>query len=427
VAQIVFLTLYLGLISGRQPVALQADAAVTSVRLLLDGKTVETLGAPPWRGSVDFGAALQPHEIVAVGLGAGGREIARAAQFVNVPRHVAEIDVVLARDADGTPTHATIVARHLGQQEARGATLKLDDAAIAVDPRFSAALPAIDMRRPHVIAAEMHFADNTVARREVVFGGEFAEMTQAQLTPIALSRSGTSDAPLAEGCLVANGVPLRVRSVEKENAQVIVVRDPAPTELKRMIRISDFNLRDSRRLGALEDGTFLELLSAAPKQVGKNDEPKTTLFPVSTNFNASKNGVVFLLKAGRSESSDALRQWADATAVAGVRAAAGGRRRAVVVVVGSAPDKSDYPPAVVRKYLASLGVPLFVWWLGRPPAGVAETWGHVESISSLRNVLDATDRLRRALDMQRIAWVEADPLTALRAEVKEGCGYERAR
>ena len=49
-SQIVFLTLYLGLVSSVQPVALKADAEVKSIRIVLDGATVAL--------DKDFAAAL---------------------------------------------------------------------------------------------------------------------------------------------------------------------------------------------------------------------------------------------------------------------------------------------------------------------------------------------------------------------------------
>jgi hypothetical protein len=64
-----------------------------------------------------------------------------------------------------------------------------------------------------------------------------------------------------------------------------------------------------------------------------------------------------------------------------------------------------------------------------PPAGkrpdLAASWGEMENVSSAAKLTEASERLRHALDTQRIAWIEADPLTALHAEIKDGCGYAR--
>jgi len=419
---IVFLSLYLGLVSGKQPLALQADAGVASIRIVLDGAAVTTLSAPPWRGEVDFGAALLPHEIVAVALNAKGDEVARASQFVNVPRPSAEIDVVLTRNAAGVPTRAKLVGRHLANRAPLSATLKLDDAAIAVDRSFNAALPAIDMTRPHVLAAMMRFADDAVARRDVVFGGQFAESAEAQLTPVAIEQAGAC-------------APLHVRSVEESSALVIVVRDPDPREIGKALRrgaapsatpppvMLDAGLdvyrtprqattrvETDRSVAVLGKDTASQLLSAVANPGAARAD--ATLFPISPPFDAEKSGMYFMLAQPRMNAAgDAPRRWADAVAVAGVHAAAGGRRRAVVLVLGDQPDKSEHPPAAVRKYLASIGVPLFVWSTGTRHAD----WGTIEDVSSKAKLSDATDRLRHALDTQRIAWIEADPLTAVRA------------
>jgi hypothetical protein len=418
---IVFLTLYLGLVSGKQPLALKVDANVKSVRIVIDGTALATLTEPPWRAEIDFGPALLPHELDAVGLDAGGKEIARATQFVNVPRPSAEAEIVVDRNADGRPARAKVVVRHLAQEKPRGATMKLDDAALALDNDFAAALPAVDLKRPHLLIAEVKFGDGAVARRELVFGGQFAESAEAQLTPVAIVRTG--DAQPAGDCFVANGKLLRVRSIEEGEADVIIVRDPSTATLKHQI-LKTATIPMIQIRATLDPGTFAHLLSPVAQKV-RGGEETTEIFPLSASVDASQLGMLYILtKLDLRQAGP--RQWADATAVAAVRAAARGRRRAVVLVLGDAPDKSDYRPAVIRNYLAALGVPLFVWSPGGPRRELAEVWGAVEDMSAIGRVVSGTQRVQRALAAQRIAWVEADPLTALRAEVKDGCGYARA-
>src|SRR5207244_1746009 len=67
----------------------------------------------------------------------------------------------------------------------------------------------------------------------------------------------------------------------------------------------------------------------------------------------------------------------DAAASSAQQVAAENRRRAILVVlVGDAKDRSRFDPATVRRYLAALRVPLFVWCLGSPERGsAAEGWG----------------------------------------------------
>jgi hypothetical protein len=420
VSQLVFLTLFLGLVSGKQPLALKADANVKSVRIVIDGTPMATLTEPPWRAEIDFGPALLPHEVDAVGLDAGGKEIARATQFVNVPRPQAEAEIVVDRNAEGRPARAQVVVRHLGQATTRGATMTLDDAALPLDRDFAAALPAVDMKRPHLLMAEVKFADGAVARRELVFGGEFAESAEAQLTPVAIVRTG--DAEPKGDCFVAGGKPLHVRSIEAGEADVIVVRDPSNATIKSQI-IKGI-MPTVQRYATLDPGTSAHLLSAVAENV-RDAAGKTEIFPLSASVDASHSGMLYMLTTLNLRQAGP-RQWADATAVAGVRAAARGHRRAVVLVVGEAPDKSDYQPAIVRNYLAALGVPLFVWSPGGALPELAARWGAVEDMSGAGRVVSGTQRIQRELARQRIAWVEADPVTALRAEVKDGCGYARA-
>ena len=422
---IVFLTLYLGLVSGRQPLALRADPSVKSIKIVIDGAPVATMDGPPWRVDLNFGNALLPHEIVAIGFDAKGVELARATQFANLPRRNAEIDIVLTHDAKGTPARAALVARHVAHEKIRGASVKLDGKELALDRALAAKVPAVDMMRPHVLTAEVRFADDAAARREVVFGGQYAESAQAQLTPIVVARTATGDAPPAEGCFAANGAALNVRSVERSTANVIIVRDPGARNVYALAHRGTAILGAQRAIAALDDDTFGQILSPIPQKV-RGDATATALFSPTFSFDASKYGLYYALAwSYGSGDGGTPRQWADAVAVAGIEAVARGRRRAVVLVVGDAPDKSERSPAVVRRYLDTLGVPLFVWSVDGPRPDLAASWGGVDDVSSIPKIIEAADRIRRTLAAQRVVWVAADPLTALRAEIKDGCGYAR--
>jgi len=427
---IVFLTVYLGLIAGHQPIEMRVDPAVKSVQLLLDGKKVETFAAPPWRSIVDFGAVIQPHELVAVGFDAKGDEIARATQVLNLPRATAELEIIVDRDAKGTPKYVKLSGFHVSYAEVRKATLKLDVVPLSLDRNYRATLPIIDMKRPHVLAAEMRFADGTVARREVVFGGEFAETMPTQLTPTVFTRTASGDARPADDCFISNGEPLRISNVEKSAAVVVVVRDPDPEEIKGALMFTaviggSIDTAVMRRAAKLDNDTTMELLSPAADRVVAPDQPTAILFPSFPN-NDAKEGLYWFLTSTRIRgiAVDAPRRWADAVAVAAVKAVAGGRRRAVLLVLGSKPDTSYHSPAAVRQYLQSIGVPLYVWSVfGNNDRNAA--WGDVVDVSTMEKMEAAAETLRQALDTQRIAWIYADPLTALHAEAKPGCGYAR--
>ncbi|HEV2719827.1 MAG TPA: hypothetical protein VG323_07385 [Thermoanaerobaculia bacterium] len=425
---ITFLTVYLGLIAGRQPVEMRVDPAIKIVRILLDGQKVDTLAAPPWRLIVNFGPTITPHELVAVGLNERGEEVMRTTQFLNLPRPTAELEIEIERDAKGTPRHATLAGFHVSYADVRHATLKLDVIPLKLDRNFQASLPAIDMKRPHVLSAEMRFADGTVARREIVFGGEFAESVPTQLTPTAVTQSGPSNRP-ADDCFVSNGEPLRINGVEKPGATLIIVRDPDPSDINAALlftAISNGRVDTAalRTAAPLDPDTTMELMSPAPDRVVAADKPTAFLFPSYPNPNAKEGVYSFLTSVKiRGTTGETPRRWADAVAVAAVKAVSSGRRRAVLLVLGNKADSSFHGAASVRQYLASIGVPLFVWSVFGHPGDPG--WGEVEDVSTLEKLEAATEKIRGALDTQRIAWIYADPFTALHAQVREGCGYAR--
>jgi len=83
---------------------------VVEVAYELDGREVVRLsGSRTWKQDVDFGTEYFPHELVARGFDAKGREIALARQWINLPRAPAEVEIVLEKDKKG---NATGVSHH---------------------------------------------------------------------------------------------------------------------------------------------------------------------------------------------------------------------------------------------------------------------------------------------------------------------------
>ena len=102
-AQIVFLSLFLGIVAGRTTVTLQVSGPVKTVRMLVGGRQAAVLTQPPWRATVDLGTELTPRELTAVGFDANGDEIARATQVLNLPRPVAEFDIMIDKGRVSLP------------------------------------------------------------------------------------------------------------------------------------------------------------------------------------------------------------------------------------------------------------------------------------------------------------------------------------
>jgi hypothetical protein len=100
---------------------------------------------------------------------------------------------------------------------------------------------------------------------------------------------------------------------------------------------------------------------------------------------------------------------ADAVAVAGLQALAENRRRAILLVFkgDESEDSSLYDPDTVRRFLAAIHVPLFVWTLDKPvPGSVATAWGPSQQVDRRRNVYRASAQVRDELRSQRIVLVE---------------------
>jgi hypothetical protein len=419
-ARIVFLTLYLGLISGRQPIELRAEPGIVTIRLELDGKTVAELPAPPWKTLVDFGRGLAPRQLVAIGLDRRGEEVARTAQTINIPRPVAEADVTV----EGNDFEVRWQQRM--NEEPRRIDVRLDGKALSLR-KNRGKLPAVDMNRPHILTATLDFTTGST-RVERVIGGTRPDTTGTELTATAVRREGSPVPATLDDCFSTDGRKLRARAVEKPEALVIVVRNPNPHAAvyalgQRQVSAShtDRLLRDFARLDA---GTNVRLLWPVAQEYTGTDLPTAQLFASTGDFDTQSGGMLAHLLTdgtGLADEGTALRL-ADAAAVAGVQAAEGAHRRAVIVVLDGSADASHYTPADVRQYLAAIGVPLFVWTLYDPQPELAAAWGKVVNISAHDKLRKATDAVKRELDTQRVVWLGTDPIHALRATAKPACG-----
>jgi len=297
--------------------------------------------------------------------------------------------------------------------------MTVDGTPVHVDESFRAVLPHLDPEVPHVIAAQIEFADRFVARREFVLSGGVSDNIGTQLTPIAV-RATSADAPRTfETCFSMHGAAVRTAAVEKPRALVIIVQDPDPRSARFLARLWN---REFARSAIFGSDTAEEIFWPIAQRFV--DAAQTSvLFEHTEDIDAATHPVVSVLTtayAGSHSSSQPL-QFADVVAVAGVKAVAGGLRRAVVLVASDMADTSRHDPLVVRRYLASIGVPLFVWTL-HERQDMAAAWGEAEDISSPSDLLRAVERVRAALNSQRIAWVAADPLTALHLDVDPHCG-----
>lgn len=402
-AELVFLSRFVGLTYGERPVVLRADPQVQRVELRRDGVRFATLTRPPWAVNVDFGPELGPYELTAVGFGADGSEVARDTQFLNLARPSAEALILLDRK-DGALT-ARLVWLHINGTKPSSAVLKFDGQVVS---RKATAVPVplgpVADDKLHVVSAELQFPDGSSARKEVVFGGGFSEQMPAELTAIAV-RQRAPTPPAEARCLVAGGKEIAPVAVERREAHVSFIVNggtPAWVHLpRRGMSLADARLQVVTPVLRTGEGADYFPIDGVPRHLGLRD-------------------------AVRSHGIQGRKQFAEAIAASGMLALRIEQRRAVVYVLGKGEEKdhSGVHPAAVRRYLKRIGVPLHVWSFTGPRPDLEATWGEVEDVSSSEKLLDAATRLRDELETQRIAWLPAPPLDAYRVTARAGCAYE---
>jgi hypothetical protein len=200
--------------------------------------------------------------------------------------------------------------------------------------------------------------------------------------------------------------------MEKSDAFVVMVRDPATRPVIFPAAQYRFDLDTAERI-----------LWPVSRPINAPGEPTAIVFPQSVNH-AKVGNVSWLLTQRLTPPPTATepRQFADAVAVAALSTLEKGHRRAVILVLSKLTDASLYAAPIVRAYLEEVGVPLFVWSPDGARPDLAAAWGRVDDIATQAAMEAAVSRLNASLAAQRIVWVAAEPLTALRAEASTTCG-----
>jgi hypothetical protein len=412
-----FATLLIGLATGPRPVELLVARPVAAVTVILDGREVAALAAPPWRAVVDLGEGPRPHRLEAVGLDRGGAEIARAVQWVNLPRPSVDLDLVLERGEDGTVLAARLAwasARPEGMPTVRAV---LDGQALPAGGAERLPLPAVDASRPHFLRVDADFGGDLSASRSIAFGGAYSDSGAAGLTaiPTTVARGRTKVSAADVTASSAAGEPLQVVAVEEGTARVVAVVDRRADWLRSIVR------PPSRHPATELGDTPCRYRLLHPPQAGLGDDEIVVVPPCPSHFlrdgvdmrlfsalQTSRTSTLDLVSVLLRRSLEAVepepQTLTNAVATAGVIAAAGGHRRAVVVVLSAADaGGGDITVAHAREFLRLLGVPLYVWSPGRLGAS---DWGTAENISSCARLERASRDLARDLERQRIVWVE---------------------
>lgn len=422
-----------------RPVEVMGTGPIAEVAFELDGREVVRLFERPYRQPVDFGDEYAPHELAARAYDAKGKEIAFTRQWINLPRAAAEVEILIEKDASGKPAAAKLAwASRLGPHPSK-VSLTLDGDDLVLDEHRRAALPPLDLSGPHVLTADVEFSDDLRGRADMVLGGGRADETGTELTAVPVV-GASGDAPTVkslEGRFSADGKPLHVTTVAREPALVLMVRDEHLDDSElRSVFLSLAMGSGSQRLRSFQWSTRmsksdrLEVVWPIPRQVPDRDA-WNVLFETVRLDGPSPSFFDAVVGMHGPDHAPSLRRYADATAVAGVRAAASGSRRAVVLLLtGSDLDFSARSAESVRHYLERIHVPLHVWSLGeiKPPLRLpASVWGDYEDVSSPTKLHAAVDRLLDDLDRQSVVWLKGShlPQDIVLDDAKDGLAIAR--
>lgn len=439
---ITFVTLFLGLFLGTQPVEVRVDEEVAAVELLLDGEPAGRLEAPSWRGLVDLGSELEPHHLEARALDDEGREVARAERWINLPRPPAEVSLFLEEDDSGGKTARIFWESVLGTKP-ESLRMELDGEPLAGADLSGVKLPELDPGTVHFLRAELEFPNNVSTSSEVVFGGGFQDAVDTDLTavPLELPGKGTLSAVALEGRLGKDGEPLPVVAVEEGAIDLVLVPDAGALSLLRNLSLewqthssvrtqyrTTQTSRDAelRRTLPLPKEQRLRFLWPFPQVRSGDGGIPFNLFLSTPELTHADGGLMWLLsRMSPPGGLDRSTRLATAVAVAGTLAAGRNRRRAVVLLwSGGEGDRSRLPAVTVRRYLERLRVPFRVWSLTEdlPAPG----WGEVRDASSLLKLERAYKELSRDLERQRIAWVSGTHLPQRVGLIDDGRGDGRS-
>lgn len=409
-AEVVFATRLLGLVSGEGQINLTASSEVRRIELRRDDQTIGTMTAPPWRARVNLGSDLGPYTLTAIGFDENGAEAGRDTQIVNLARPPAEAGVLLDRSADGRTLYARLQWTHIEGKQPTSAVMTLDDRvvskAVSSEP---VSLGAVDPSKIHALSVRLGFLDGTVATKDIVFGGIYTEEMPSELTPITVlqRKSPKGAAP----CLRVGSRVVAPSGIESPDAQVSFIVNggaPLPVQNQSAARRSLYELPNAD----------VRVVSPVMREGAHSaDSFSSERVPLVRGT----RGAVMMDRRPKGR-----KRYADAIAASALGSVREGARRAVVYVIGAEPleDQSQNSPAAVRRYLQRIGVPLYVWSLTGPRPDLAATWGEVRDVSTSRKLAEATEALRNDLTRQRIAWIPAGPLEALNASATADCAWE---
>lgn len=408
---IAFVTLFLGLVHGTIPLRLAAADRVAVVEVYLDDERVADVYGPPFEVVLDLGSEIVPRELVAVARAGDGQRLGEARQWINRPRPGAEASFLLERDRSGRTTSAQLLWRRISGAPLAAARVFFDGLPIDAPDLEHIVIPRHASEIAHFLLAEVDFVDGGSATAVASFGGVNRGKAERELTGLPVRVVGKAPAPppgRLAGWLEAGGRPLAVAAVEEGPAEVgFVLAGNAQEDFARL----DTDGRwpwpwPCPKPLELPPETRFRFTFTRPRTVTEAGEV-VRLFPAAGEFTPKDGRLLYVGARAAFEPAPEAPAIAEAVAVSAVATAGRERRRAVVLVLGEgATEMGRLDAARVRRYLARLRVPLFVWRISDKDVPAAQDWPDVVDASTVPRLREAFHALRTELASQRIVWVE---------------------
>lgn len=399
-ASMAILTFVSGLVTG--PITVNADLGpAESAELLLDGRPACALTRAARGCALPLGPALAVHRLDLVRRDAKGEVAERVTRWINRPGSSdAELRGRLTCD-EGPKGSAPCLVRfgwiHPDGLDPDAWRVTLDGNAVSRRPEKGFTLMVPGDGKTHVVSAEANFPDGSTAALARVLGPDRAEETGDALQAVPLEVRGKGEPAASE---IAAMLDAPVPVLEKGGSQVVLVLDPVASS--KLLELQNEALGKS--FPGITTGKLKGVLSdLGPMRVV---HPETSGLRVPT-FSLPATGQERLeaLLYGPRGAASGVYAPADAVAAAGVLAASSQARRAVLLVLGEPrADRSRFPVADVRAYLAELMVPLFVLSTGSS----AGAWGDATPIRSQADLRRALEDVVASLERQRVAWIAGD-------------------
>ncbi len=450
-----FLTLFLGLTNGVQAVELNVAGPVAAVEVRLDGETLTTLTAAPWVVDCDLGTAPLPHDLVAIARDAGGRELDRAEQWINMASRQTAATLAVDSDERGRARALRVDWQAIGEPEPEKIEATFDGRPLDVSDPDHIPLPDHQARDFHYVSAAVEFAGEEDSRRDAELGGVRVRKISTQLTAVVVDVDGRKGLPPVSrmrSWFSKDGEPLAIHGVEKGPMELFVVRGPGSqaqldelakcvleigfipgrgpagmwrewdaavfftgrqSTIEERVQALFHQLAPLRHFAAFDHKVRLRFVSPRPGPLtpaGLGPE----MFAHSRTYAGSEGGLSWLVRQQPPLVFEP--QVGEAVALAGMTARAGNLRRAVLLITAgpaadaTVRDRGAYSPADIRALLRALQVPLYVWSFAMPPD---LEWGEAVDLGDLSKPGRVAARLERAsaalqrdLKHQRVVWLE---------------------